>query len=66
MTTQQPEVLYVPQLAAKLGRTEAAIRAAVNRGADWLPPSFPMGRRLAWRAVDVDAFLRERAKKGGR
>lgn len=61
--TQQPEVLYVPQLAAKLGRTDAAIRAAVNRGADWLPPPFTMGRRLAWRSVDVDKFLADRAKK---
>ena len=64
--TQQTDVLYVPQLAAKLGRTEAAIRSAVNRGADWLPPPFPMGRRLAWRREDVDAFLKAQAKKGGR
>lgn len=63
MTQQQTDVLYVADLAKKLGRTEAAIRAAVNRGADWLPPSFPMGRRLAWRREDVDRFLAEQAKK---
>lgn len=64
--TQQTDVLYVPQLAAKLGRTEAAIRSAVNRGADWLPPPFPMGRRLAWRREDVDAFLKAQARNTGR
>lgn len=53
----QSDVLYVSDLAAKLGRTESAIRTAVNRGAEWLPPSFHMGRRLAWRRVDVEAFL---------
>lgn len=62
----EAQILYVPQLAAMLGRTEAAIRSAVNRGADWLPPSFPMGRRLAWRRNDVEAFLAQQAKKGGR
>lgn len=60
------DVLYVPDLAQKLGRTDAAIRAAVNRGADWLPPSFPMGRRLAWRRADVDSFLAAQAKNTGR
>jgi len=59
----QSAVLYVHDLAAMLGRTEAAIRAAVSRGAEWLPPAFPMGRRLAWRAEDVDAFLKARAKQ---
>lgn len=59
---KQPDVLYVPDLAQKLGRTESAIRTAVNRGATWLPPSFPMGRRLAWRRVDVESFLSSQAK----
>jgi predicted DNA-binding transcriptional regulator AlpA len=63
---QQSDILYVPDLARKLGRTEAAIRTGVNRGAEWLPPSFPMGRRLAWRRVDVDAFLAQQAKNTGR
>ena len=61
--TQAPEVLYVADLARMLGRTEAAIRAAVNRGVDWLPPAWPMGRRLAWRRCDVDAFLAKQAAK---
>lgn len=59
---QQPDILYVPDLARKLGRTEAAIRTAVNRGASWIPPSFPMGRRLAWRRADVESFLSDQAK----
>lgn len=62
----QPQILYVAQLAAALGRTESAIRAAVNRGSTWLPPPFPMGRRLAWRREDVDSFMAQQAKNTGR
>jgi len=64
--TQAPDVLYVADLARKLGRTEAAIRAGLSRGVDWIPPAFPMGRRLAWRPSDVDAFLAKRAKEAGK
>lgn len=63
---EAPAVLYVPDLARTLGRTEAAIRTAVNRGAAWLPPSFHMGRRLAWRREDVDKFLAAQAKNTAR
>lgn len=62
----QAAVLYVPDMAKMLGRTESAIRTAVNRGAEWLPVPFPMGRRLAWRREDVSAFLAAQAKKTGR
>jgi predicted DNA-binding transcriptional regulator AlpA len=58
----QQSILYVADLARMLGRTEAAIRAAVNRKANWLPPSFPMGGRLAWLRQDVDKFLASQAK----
>jgi predicted DNA-binding transcriptional regulator AlpA len=58
----QQSILYVTDLARMLGRTESAIRAAVNRGAAWLPPSFPMGRRLAWRREDVERFMADQAK----
>jgi predicted DNA-binding transcriptional regulator AlpA len=62
------DVLYIPDMAKKLGRSEAAIRSAVARGADWLPLHFHMGHRVAWREADVNAFLRKQAKpkKGAR
>lgn len=53
----EADVLYVPEMARKLGRTEAAIRSAVARGgADWLPPRMNT-RRLSWRRQTVDDFL---------
>ena len=65
MTTTTEEtvsdVLYIEQMAKRLSRTETAIRAAVNRDVDWLPKSFKLGRRIAWRASDVDAFLAKKA-----
>lgn len=59
----EPEILYVPDMAAKLGKTEAAIRQAFYRGADWLPKPFRMGSRIAWRVKDVDAFFEARSQK---
>ena len=53
----QAQVLYVPDLAKLLGKTEASIRSAVNRGgADWLPPRMNT-TRLQWYRPTVDAFL---------
>jgi predicted DNA-binding transcriptional regulator AlpA len=59
-----PDVLYVPDVARRLGRSEPAIRSALARGSSWLPPSFKMGRRVAWRRVDFDRFLAAQAKGG--
>jgi len=55
-------VLYVPELARMIGKTDSAVRAGVQRGADWLPPAFLMGRRHAWRRQDVEAWLAKRAQ----
>ena len=66
MSTETPDVLYVADLAKKLGRTESAIRSAVARGDDWIPPRIDMGRRLAWRRGTVEAFLKARETKPAR
>lgn len=61
------DVLYIPDMARKLGRTEAAIRAAVQRDQSRgsrkkaLPPAFKLGGLWAWRAVDVDHWLAVKA-----
>lgn len=60
---QQPDILYVADLARLMSRTEASLRAAINRGADWVPPSFHIGRRLAWRRSDVDAWFAKQARE---
>lgn len=62
----EAQVLYVAELAKLLGRTEASIRSAVARGADWLPPRITMGERLAWRRETVEAFLKGREQKPAR
>jgi predicted DNA-binding transcriptional regulator AlpA len=59
---EESDVLYVHELAKKLGRTESAIRSAVNRAADWLPPRMELGGRLAWRRSTVDRWLADREK----
>ena len=58
----QQAILYVPDLARMIGKTDSAVRAGIQRGADWLPPAFLMGRRHAWRLVDVERWLDARSK----
>lgn len=53
------KVLYVKQIAEMFGRTESAVRSAVQRGgADWIPPRLAT-RRIAWKRDTVDKFLSE-------
>jgi predicted DNA-binding transcriptional regulator AlpA len=63
----EAEILYVSDLARKMGRSEAAIRMAVSRGVDWLPkPMTNMGRRLCWMREDVQQFLASRRDGGSK
>lgn len=54
------QVIYVPDLARMLGRTESAVRAEVNRGGKNLPPRLDMGRRICWLRATVEAWLKAR------
>ena len=58
----QKVVLYVPDLAQYLGLTETSIRTHVYR-CNWsvIPPPIRLGGRIAWRKIDVDNFLQEKA-----
>lgn len=58
------DVIYIPELAKMLGKTETATTAMLHRGGD-LPPSFKLGRKHAWRRADVEAWLAQKAQKGG-
>jgi hypothetical protein len=68
-----PDVLRVHDLAAKLNRTEGAIRAAVTRDDGSVPPMLAQvtkgkRRRLEWSRQAVDQWLADRAAnatKGG-
>jgi len=55
----EPEILHVPELAKIMGRTESAIRSAVQSRPDWLPPYYKQGSRICWRLETVRKFLRE-------
>lgn len=58
------EVVYVAQVAAMLGMTEAALRAHVYRESRAIPKPFKMGKRLAWRRASVLSWLEERERRG--
>jgi hypothetical protein len=55
----EPEIINVPELARLIGRSESAIRTAIVRMPDWMPPHFKQGTRLCWRLESVRKFLRE-------
>lgn len=61
------DVLYVADVAQKLGMTESAVRMAVARDKGRgerkraLPKPFKIGAKLAWRRQDVDAWLERKA-----
>lgn len=57
------DLLYIKDLAQKLGTTEAAVRSRVQRRDDSIPPFFWMGRRVVWRTATVDEWLREQEAK---
>ena len=50
-------VLYIADLAVALGMTEAAIRGHIQRRSNALPPWVKLGKRVAWRAQDVETWL---------
>lgn len=74
--TTEAQVLYVHDMARVLGRTEASIRAAVNRARAankwpaWLPPIMNTPGSIQWYRPAVDQHLKAAAeppkKKGGR
>jgi predicted DNA-binding transcriptional regulator AlpA len=49
------KVIYIADLAKILGKTEAAINSAHQRGQ--LPQSFKLLGRIAWKQETVDAWL---------
>jgi len=48
-------VLYIADLAELLGRTEAAIRSAHQRGS--IPGSFTLLGRTAWHRADIEEWI---------
>lgn len=59
----EDQVLYVSDLARRLNRTEAAIRQAVLRESDFVPPGFRLGCRLAWKSSTVEKWLQKKNAK---
>ncbi|AHC81978.1 hypothetical protein X969_08360 [Pseudomonas monteilii SB3078] len=61
-----PEIIHIPELAKLFGRSECAIRSAIQVQAAWLPPSFKQGNRICWRLEAVREFLKEWEQTGGK
>lgn len=52
-------ILYIPDMALLLRRSECSIRSAIYVNAWWLPPSFRMGNRICWLEEDVISFVQQ-------
>ncbi len=57
------DLLYVKDIADKLGTTEAAVRSRVQRRDGSIPPFFWMGKRIVWRVETVDQWLKDQEAK---
>lgn len=56
------DILYIPDLAKKLGRTESAIRMAIQDGRDTVPRHMKIGRRVCWTVEMYDKWLAKKVK----
>lgn len=59
-------VIYVNDLAAMLGTSEAAVRSSIQRKG-WpgsIPPPFRIGRKWAWQISAVTEWLNSKALAG--
>lgn len=62
------EIIYIPELATMMGKSDVAVRAMIQRGSPDVPKSFKVGRKHAWYREDARKFFaakRAAAKKGG-
>lgn len=59
-----PELLFIDDIARKLGITVWAVRSHLKRNnTNAVPRPFRLGaRRLAWRAKDFDTWLERKAR----
>ena len=55
------DFMYIPDVAARLGTTEAQVRSALQRRSDAVPPPTRLGRRIAFRVKDYEAWLETKA-----
>ena len=62
MREPQRETMSVRDLADRMGRSEASIRAALARKDSWLPPAKKLGGRIVWQRDEVEAFLQTALK----
>ena len=63
------EIIYIPELATMMGKSDVAVRAMIQRESKDVPPSFKVGRKHAWYLEDARKFFAAKrkaaAKKGG-
>lgn len=51
------DVIYLPELAEKLGTTTDALRGHIKRQTGAIPPYFRMGRKYCWTRESVDKWI---------
>lgn len=53
------DILYIPDLARLLGRTETGIRQAAYRRSRSVPQAMKLGDRYAWKRAEVEDWLQQ-------
>lgn len=62
MADRDPDLLFVPDLAYRIGVSHDAVRSMIRR--EVLPAPAKLGRRLVWRRSDIDRWLDEKFSGG--
>ena len=60
----ESDVMYLPQLAARLGMSVDAVRKHIQRNTGAVPPVFRLGRKIACRPATLERWLAKKDKAG--
>lgn len=60
------DVIYIPEAAKRLGKTETALRAMLQRGSKNAPAAIKVGIKWAFERKEFDRFIKRRKDGGAR
>jgi hypothetical protein len=57
MEDKEKLIVTIADLSTLIDKSPRSIEHAIQRGSDWLPPGFRMGKRWCWLKKDIEAHL---------
>lgn len=60
------DLVYIPEFAQRLGKTDSALRAMIHRKSKSIPAAQKIGRKLCWPRATIDRFFSDMEKRARR